>query len=150
MDRLYRTLAGSGLTLALLLTHTGCRSTRPEVPPRQSFSANGQPPPVGFGSEANPANGLSGLPGVPGSGQYGTPGPSSGPVGAGSYAPTANSYGPPGSSPLANPPASSAANPATIVPQAGTGPIAPVSPSAKEEDPSKTVPSPNPFQPFPQ
>jgi hypothetical protein len=97
MDRLIvqRTLTGCGLGLALILSGTGCRSMRSEVPPGRTYSGPGAPPPIEFSKSPNPATGPSALPGGGGAGQYGTPAPSTGLYGA----PTSNGYGPPASAP---------------------------------------------------
>jgi hypothetical protein len=119
MDRLKLTLAGCGL--AALLTSSGCRNLRSEVPPGRPFMSEPgqtQTPPVGFSSDPHPglnpggvapATGMPGMPGMPSepsSAQYGTPAPGA----TDNYgAPTSNAYGPPGTSALGSPPATGAA-----------------------------------------
>ncbi|AGA28956.1 hypothetical protein [Singulisphaera acidiphila] len=108
MDRLKLTLAGCGL--AAVLTVSGCRNLRSEVPPGRPFASEGSQPSVGFSSDPHPNTGLGAMPGGPGSApgmpqdsasQFGTP-----PPGASDRygAPTDNAYGPPGTSTLAPPP----------------------------------------------
>jgi hypothetical protein len=133
MDRLYRTLAGCGLVLTLVLPGSGCRSTKPEVPPSPTFSGNGQAP-VGFSQSPNPIDGAAGLP--PGGGvKFGTPNPSTspsyGPAGNGGFGAVGANLGTPpsatlpGSAGLSSPPGAS--NPTTGIPQSGTGAIGPAS-----------------------
>src|SRR4051812_11307623 len=55
MDRLPRSLAAYGL--GLLLTSSGCRSTRPEVPPGRPFANDGrQRKAIEFSSEGHPVS----------------------------------------------------------------------------------------------
>lgn len=105
MDRLNRTLAGSGLALLVAATGSGCRSTQSQVPPGRPYTNDGRPgAPVGFSTEPHPMSGAASTPvtpyaaGAPGAtGQLGTPTPG----GAASFgAPMGPMYGPPGSSPL--------------------------------------------------
>ncbi|SIN74495.1 hypothetical protein SAMN05444166_0594 [Singulisphaera sp. GP187] len=118
MDRLKLTLAGCGL--AAVLTVSGCRNLRSEVPPGRPFGSPASQPSVGFSSDPHPNTGLGlgagagagsgNLPGGPGmgpglpqdsAGQFGTPPPGA----SDKYgAPTDNAYGPPGTSALAPPP----------------------------------------------
>lgn len=134
MDRLNRNLAACGLALALATSGTGCKSTRSEVPPSPSFSGNGQAP-IGFNKDPNPVSGAAGLPGA--NSQYGTPTPTTtpsyGPPGQGGFGGVGSNLG----SPATTPPSSTApgydglssplgaSNPATGLPQAGTGPSGP-------------------------
>src|SRR5512135_389761 len=105
MDRLNRTLAGSGLALLVAATGSGCRSTQSQVPPGRPYTNDGrQGAPVGFSTEPHPMSGAASTPvapyggGAPGAtGQLGTPAPG---AAAGLGAPTGHLYGPPGSSPL--------------------------------------------------
>lgn len=129
MDRLTRTL--TGCSLAIVLSATGCRSTRPEVPPGPAYSNDGRElPKGGFGSDPHPAIGAPiqpyAQPGLPGTtGQFGTPAP-----GTTSQfgAPTGNTYGPPGSSPLGMAPIGNAApggNEPSSMPQPTAPPAVP-------------------------
>lgn len=132
MDRLKLTLAGCGLVT--LLTVSGCRNLRSEVPPGRPFVSEGSQPSVGFSSDAHPTTGpgAGAIPGVPGSApgisqdsasQFGTPPPGA----TEKYgAPTENAYGPPGTSTL-TPPPSTASDP--LAPSAAT-PGAPSIPSS--------------------
>ena len=139
MDRLYRNWAGCGLVLVLVLPGTGCRSTKPEVPPSPTFSNNSQAP-IGFSQSPNPVDGAAGLP-PGGGGRFGTPSPSTtpgyGPTTAnGGFGPVGSNLGTPSS---ATPPSTTlpgaaglssplgASNPTTGIPQTGTGPIGPAS-----------------------
>lgn len=136
MDRLKLTMVGCGL--AALLTTSGCRNLRSEVPPGRSFSSNAGQAPVEFSSAPHPSinpgaptmpAGTQGmLPGMPpsdSSAQFGTPAPGA----TDNYgAPTANSYGAPGTSGLATPPASGfdpAAAPASAPAAAAPAPAIP-------------------------
>ena len=105
MDRLIRVITGGFLTLSLgiVITASGCRSMRNDVPKGKQFSTNGNPPAVGFNSDAHPntsiGNGMyqgnGSDPNAMGSGagpQFGTPTPGMSPSGL----PTANRYSPPG------------------------------------------------------
>jgi hypothetical protein len=118
MDRLSRVLAVASMALVsgAVLTASGCRSMRSEVPPGKPYSTTGgQPPTVGFSSDPHPNTGVA--PGMYGGGlnrgatspdgnqsvsasngmmpQLGTPAPN-----PGNYAaPTDNKYGPVGSAP---------------------------------------------------
>ena len=42
MDRLNRTLAGSGLALLVAATGSGCRSTQSQVPPGRPYTNDGR------------------------------------------------------------------------------------------------------------
>ena len=58
MVRLTRSLAVSACGVGLLLVSTGCRSTRPEVPPGRPYSSDGrQRPAIGFSTDAHPVDG---------------------------------------------------------------------------------------------
>ena len=58
MDRLARSLACCGL--GFVLTASGCRMTRPEVPPGRPYSKDGrQRPAIGFSSEGHPVDGAA-------------------------------------------------------------------------------------------
>jgi hypothetical protein len=109
MDRLSRAIAGGCLALALgiVITASGCRSMRNDVPKGKQFSTNGNPPAVGFNSDAHPntsigngmyqgngsdANAMGGGGGSGAQPQFGTPTPGTSPLGM----PTANRYGMPG------------------------------------------------------
>ena len=96
MDRLDRN-AVALLGLIVLGLGTGCRSTKPEVPPGRGFTNDGrQIPPVGFSTDPQvPAGALATTP-QPGSAMYGKGRPSTAMQNYGT--PTDNSYGPPGSS----------------------------------------------------
>jgi len=125
MDRQTRRLAGFGLMF--VLATSGCRSTRPEVPPGRKYSGDGrQVPSVGFSSDPHPAgaNGMGSVPGGPGTmpGQYGTPSPATPNYGA----PTGHSYGPPGQAP------------------AGSGAAAPLFSEPSTAPPPVEAPSANP------
>lgn len=138
MDRLKMTLAGCGL--AAVLTVSGCRSMRSEVPPGRPFASEGGQSSVGFSTDPHPATGpgagMGGVaqPGVPGSysgmpqdgpGQFGTPAPGA----SDKYgAPTENAYGPPGTSSLAPPPATG--TDPMAAPPAGATPAAPAIPNS--------------------
>jgi hypothetical protein len=110
MDRHNRVLVGGCLAVLLgfVVTGSGCRSMRNDVPPGKPYSTTGgSPPPIGFNSDPHPNTSVGGgmygggiTPGSPlsnasptgpgGMPQLGTPTP-----GAGQYgAPTANTYGP--------------------------------------------------------
>ena len=106
MDRLSRVIAGGCLTLAFatVLSASGCRSMRNDVPKGKPYSTTGNPPAVGFNSDPHPStsvgNGMyspngsdpGAVGGAAGQPQYGTPAP-----GASNYgAPTNNRYGPVG------------------------------------------------------
>jgi hypothetical protein len=105
MDRLSRVIAGGCLTLALsmVITASGCRSMKNDVPKGKQFSTNGNPPAVGFNSDAHPntsiGNGMypgnGSDPNAMGSGaqpQFGTPANGLSPLGT----PTSGRYGAPG------------------------------------------------------
>ena len=105
MDRLSRIFVGGCFTLALgfVLTASGCRSMKNDVPKGKQFSTNGNPPAVGFNSDAHPntsiGNGMypgnGSDPNAMGSGaqpQFGTPTPNASPLNL----PTNNRYGPAG------------------------------------------------------
>ena len=73
MDRHSRVLAGGCLVtlMGIVLTASGCRSMRNDVPPGKPYSTTGGgPPPVGFNSDPHPntsiAPGLYGGTGGPG------------------------------------------------------------------------------------
>lgn len=58
MDRLTRSLAFSGI--GLLLTASGCKMTRPEVPPGRPYSNDGrQRPAIGFSTDGHPVGGAA-------------------------------------------------------------------------------------------
>jgi len=121
MDRLSRALAGGFLAvvLGMVVSASGCRSMRNDVPPGKPYSTTGAPAPtVGFSSDARPntgpggglsPNGLTpsfpsstGNPAMAGAGgapQYGIPGNNPSPYGT----PSANVYGAPGTNSGANP-----------------------------------------------
>jgi hypothetical protein len=109
MERHSRMLAGGCLAalLGMVITSSGCRSMRNDVPPGKPYSTTGGgPPPVGFNSDPHPNTSV-------GSGAYGNPNPlvpgsgaTDGPSGAGATtfgtptgggnpygAPTSNRYG---------------------------------------------------------
>jgi hypothetical protein len=114
MDRLSRVIAGGCCTLFLgtLVSASGCRSMRNDVPPGKPYSTTGGSPAVGFGSDPRPNTGVgsgmypnygvtagsaspSGNPATAGSSapaQLGTPGLSASPYGT----PTPGAYGAPG------------------------------------------------------
>ena len=136
-DRLSRIVRGGGLALALAAGGTGCRSTKPEVPPHRPFMAGVEGAQAPASSLTNPSTTTDGLPPVSaGPSPYGTP-PSADtrPYGA----PTSNAYGAPGTSSLGTLPGGDAtrpsfspvnglqggANPQTGIPQTGTGPLVP-------------------------
>ncbi len=57
MDRHSRVLAGGCLVvlMGIVLTASGCRSMRNDVPPGKPYSTTGgRPPPVGFNSDPHP------------------------------------------------------------------------------------------------
>ena len=80
MDRLGRILAGGTLAMMLgtVMTASGCRSTRNEVPPGPKYSTTGEPSSAGFNSDPRPYSALNGSyatnPAMPGAGQSGLPG----------------------------------------------------------------------------
>ncbi|WP_406699486.1 hypothetical protein V5E97_11530 [Singulisphaera sp. Ch08] len=145
MDRLKLTLAGCGL--AALLTASGCRNLRSEVPPGRPFASEGSQPSVGFSSDPHPNTGpgAGALPGGPGSppgmpqdsaSQFGTPAPGA----SDKYgAPTANAYGPPGTSTLAPPP-EMGADP--LAAPSATSPAAPTIPGTLGTDLPGSAPAP--------
>jgi hypothetical protein len=110
MDRHSRVLAGGCLVtlMGIVLTASGCRSMRNDVPPGKPYSTTGGgPPPVGFNSDPHPntsiAPGLYGGTGGPGTSpaepgpagpgsttQFGIPTPGASPYGT----PSSNKYGP--------------------------------------------------------
>lgn len=60
MVRLTRSMALSAYGLGLALVASGCKMTRPEVPPGRPYSSDGrQRPAIGFSSEAHPVNGAA-------------------------------------------------------------------------------------------
>ena len=60
MDRLTRSMTGTVCGLGLLLTASGCKMTRPEVPPGRAYSKDGrQQPAIGFSSEGHPLSGAA-------------------------------------------------------------------------------------------
>ena len=60
MDRFFRSVAFASCGLGLLVTGSGCRMTRPEVPPGRSYSSDGrQRPAIGFSSDAHPVDGAA-------------------------------------------------------------------------------------------
>ncbi len=102
MDRHSRVLAGGCLValMAIVLTTSGCRSMRNDVPPGKPYSTTGGgPPPVGFNSDPHPNTSIA--PGMYGG--NGTAPADQGPAGAGSPmqfgipTPNANPYGAPSS-----------------------------------------------------
>jgi hypothetical protein len=125
MERRGRVLTGGTLVavLGMILTTSGCRSTRSEVPPGKPYSTVGGPSDLNFNSAPHPNNavngglysggmpgapgqssvpGPTGLPGMDGSspgsgstGALGTPAPATTPIGQ----PTDNRYGPPTGNP---------------------------------------------------
>lgn len=61
MDRLNRSMTLMACGCGLLLAATGCRSTRPEVPPGRPYSRDGrQQAPIGFSTDPHPLNGAAG------------------------------------------------------------------------------------------
>jgi hypothetical protein len=106
MDRLTRTLAGSGLLLLALAS--GCRSTRDEVPPGRGYRNDGrQEPAVGFSTQPHdpPATAFGGrVGGAPGN-LAPTASPMQPPSTADTYGTTNNKFGGPGTSGLGQPPA---------------------------------------------
>jgi hypothetical protein len=104
MDRLSRVIAGGCLTLALgiVVSASGCRSARNDVPKGKPYSTNGNPPAVGFNSDPHPSTSVgNGMyqPNADANGaggganpQYGTLAPNMSPTGM----PTGNRYGPVG------------------------------------------------------
>ena len=107
MDRLSRVFAGGCLALCvgIVVSASGCRSMRNDVPKGKPFPTNGPSPSVGFNSEPHPntsvGNGM--YPGSPPDAnamstgaqpQFGTPTPGTNPLGM----PTSNRYGQPGTS----------------------------------------------------
>ncbi|MFI5457851.1 MAG: hypothetical protein ACHRXM_20625 [Isosphaerales bacterium] len=121
MDRLSRALAGGfvAVVLGTVVSASGCRSMRNDVPPGKPYSTTGATPPtVGFSSDARPNTGLGGglypngltpsspspagnpaMAGAGGAPQLGTPGTNPTPYGA----PSPNLYGGPGTNSGANP-----------------------------------------------
>ena len=60
MDRLTRSLAFCGFGLVLTLTASGCRMTRPEVPPGRPYAKDGrQRQAIDFSSDGHPVNGAA-------------------------------------------------------------------------------------------
>jgi hypothetical protein len=107
MDRHSRMLASGCLAaiVGIVVSVTGCRSMRNDVPPGKPYSTTGgSPPAVGFNSDPHPNTSIG--PGLYGNGL--TPGAAStdtGPVGPGSSGPAAQLGTPtPGSSPFGMPP----------------------------------------------
>lgn len=107
MDRLRRILAGGSLAVVLgtVLTASGCRSMRNEVPPGKPYPTTGTPPTVGFSSDPRHntnasagmwSNGTSMTPGssVPDGGN--ALGSTSTPAQSGTPMPNAGNYGAPG------------------------------------------------------
>jgi hypothetical protein len=103
MDRLSRRIVGGCFALALgfVVTASGCRSMRNDVPKGKQFSTNGSSPAVGFNSDPHPSTSVGQYPGYPsdpnaaggaGQPQFGTPTPNTSPLGM----PTNNRYGAPG------------------------------------------------------
>jgi hypothetical protein len=103
MDRRSRVLACGSLAviMGIVVTASGCRSMRNDVPPGKPYSTTGgSPPPVGFNSDPHPNTSV-------GAGLYGNPmnggaaSPDAGPAGAGSTTqfgtppPTTSPYGAP-------------------------------------------------------
>jgi hypothetical protein len=137
MDRLPRLLAACGL--GLLLTSSGCRSTRNnEVPPGRPYSSDGrQRKPIEFSSEGHPINGATTAvfqPDVtpnmkPGSG-VGAGGRNAGSTPFGAIPGPA--YGGPGTAGLGEPPTPSAPAPAELTPASDS----PASPELSVEPPS--------------
>jgi len=121
MDRLSRALAGGCLAVVLgtVVSSSGCRSMRNDVPPGKPYSTTGgTPPTVGFNSDSRPNSGVgaglypngltpsspspSGNPATAGAGgapQYGIPGNTTSLYGA----PPQNRYGAPGTNTGTNP-----------------------------------------------
>jgi hypothetical protein len=110
MDRLNRVIAGGCLTVAIgvVISASGCRSMRNEVPRGKPYSTNGNPPAVGFNSDPHPStsvgNGMyqpnvtdSNAGGGGAQPQFGTPTPGTSPLGL----PTSGKYGQPGTAGLA-------------------------------------------------
>ena len=104
MDRVARSLAVCGL--GFLFTASGCRTTRPEVPPGRPYANDGrQRPAIGFSTEPHPVDGSAMANMVPDSSSstrlnQGMAGTSSRPgmgstLGAGT---ASGSFGPPGTS----------------------------------------------------
>lgn len=113
MDRLSRTLAGGcfAVILGTIVSTSGCRSMRNDVPPGKPYSTTGGTPPIGFSSDPRANTGVGGgmysngmtpgaasasrnpaMAGPGGAPQYGTPGLNSNAYGA----PTAGAYSGPG------------------------------------------------------
>jgi len=104
MDRLTRTLVGCGL--AMIVSASGCKSTRDEVPPGRGFRQDGrQEPAVGFSMKPHdPQPGAYGNPVGAGS-RNAVGGPSIVPPTAGNpYGESAGKFGGPGTSGLGRPP----------------------------------------------
>jgi hypothetical protein len=141
MDRLSykfsRIIHGGGLALALVASGSGCRSTKPEVPPHRPFLSGVEGAQAPASSLTNPSSTMDGMPPVNvGGSQYGTPANNNTkPYGA----PTNNAYGGIGNSTLGSMPGGDATRPGlgpvnnlpggnspiTGIPQAGTGPLGP-------------------------
>ena len=103
MDRLSRSLALCGM--GVVLTASGCRSARPEVPPGRPYSNDGRrQPAIGFSSDPHPVDGSAMtniVPDSPGAGRMaqGLNANSSRPDMSSVLGGDANgSYGPPGTS----------------------------------------------------
>jgi hypothetical protein len=107
MDRHSRVLAGRCLValMGIVLTASGCRSMRNDVPPGKPYSTTGGgTPPALFNSDPHPNTSIApnlyggtgtapadaGPAGAGGPTQFGTPTPNASPFGA----PTSNRYGP--------------------------------------------------------
>jgi hypothetical protein len=103
MERHNRVLAGGCLVamMGMVITASGCRSMRNDVPPGKPYSTTGgSPPPVGFNSDPHPNTSI---------GPYGAGGmtPGTGPAEPGTATPnSAAQFGtpPPNSSPYGMPP----------------------------------------------
>ena len=113
MDRHNRVLVGGSLAVLLgfLITGSGCRSMRNDVPPGKPYSTTGgSPPPLGFNSDPHPntsvGGGMYGGGMTPGSSspnggptgpggmpQLGTPTPGTGPYGAPTVEPLWSAFG---------------------------------------------------------
>ena len=115
MERLSRVIAGCSLTLALgaVISASGCRSMRNDVPSGKPYATRGNPTAPGFNSDPHPnttvgpgmyqnsgSPSLDGIPrAAPNMPQYGTPTPNASPYGV----PSAGKFGAPGTNAGTNP-----------------------------------------------
>ncbi len=145
MDRLNRSFVACGL--GLMLAATGCRTTKPEVPPGRPFAKDGQQrKAIEFSSDGHPLNGAATANFMPNN--LGGSNMASG-IGAGGSRPDASAfgappgaYGPPGTAGMGQP---GTIDPATSRASDAPAEMPPASLPAPEPAPASSSPTPLPL-----